>query len=470
MKMNKVYLIGAGPGAPDLITVRGLNVLKEANVVIYDYLVDKRIFDNNIKKGTELICCDILNKKGKYKESFSIRQREINNLIIKKAREGKKIVRLKNGNPCIFSRISQELDVLVKNRIPFEIIPGITASSAGSCLTGIPLTDRRFASSYICLSGQEELLKKNSLIDWSRIANNDTIVLYMAVGNLTNIIPQILKTGKTKDTAVAIIENISLPNQRVLTGGLGTIAEKMKNENITSPAIVIIGKVVELEKNFNWLKKNKRVLFTGLSKERFFTQETYFHLPLIKIEPLEDYKEFDVYIKRIKYFDWIIFSSRYGVNYFFERVKETGKDTRVLSNIKIAAIGNSTKNQLLSEGICADIVPTKESSEGLIEKFQTLDIKGKKIFLPRSDISDKGLSKALTKLGAKVYTSFAYRNVMPKELPDLDLKFFDEIVFTSPSTVRNFKKRYKILPEKIKIRCIGDVTQRELNKQFMGKA
>ena len=462
MSKGKVYLVGGGPGKPDLITVRGLNILREADVIIYDYLVDKRVLES-AKEGAELICCDRSDKRRHSNGSLTHRNR-IDNLLVEKAREGKKVIRLKNGDPSIFGRCSQELDALVKEKIEFEIVPGVTAASAASCLSGIPLTDRRFASSCVFVTGQEALKKKSSLMDWDSLAKSGTVVLYMTVENLDKIVKQVLKAGRSENTAVAIVQDASLPTQKVLTGSLRDIVKKAKRQKIRPPAIVIIGEVVKLEKEFNWLKRGKRILFTGLSGERFFTKGTYFHLPLIKIEPMEDYEEFDNYLGSISKFDWIVFTSRYGVEYFFKRLRTIGCDSRMLNDVRIAAIGNSTRRRLLDFGILADLVPRKESSEGLVENFRKLDLKGKKIFLPRSDISDKGLQKAFEELKAEVTTSLAYRNVMPENLPDLDLNFFTEIMFTSPSTVRNFRDRYKEVPENVKIRCIGNVTLNEAKR------
>jgi uroporphyrinogen III methyltransferase/synthase len=462
MKKNKVYLVGAGPGKSDLITVRGKKILEQADVVIYDYLVDKALL-TSVKDDSEIVCCDQLNK-GKYLNGLVINNNGINNFLINKVNEGKKVVRLKIGDPSIFGRCSQELDILVKNKIEFEIVPGVTAATAASCLSGIPLTDRRFASSCVFITGYENPEKEISSHDWDSLVNSGTLVLYMAVGNLNEIIEKIQKTGKDKDTPVAVVQDISLLIQKVLISTLDKIIEKAESQQIKPPAIIIVGEVVKLEKEFNWLKKGKNILFTGLSEERYFTESNYFHLPLIKIEPMKDYSEFDTHLKNIQIFDWIIFASRYGVEYFFKRLKTTGYDSRILSEIKIAAIGNSTRNRLSDFSILADVVPKKESSVGLIEKFKKIDIKDKNIFLPRSDISDKGLSRAFEELGAKVTTSLAYKNTIPKELPDLDFNFFDEIVFTSPSTVRNFKQRYKKIPSGLKVSFIGDVTLREAKK------
>lgn len=463
MKKQKVYLIGAGPGKADLITLRGANILKEADVVIYDYLVDKRILEN-VKDNAELICCDKLANKGKHSKASLICQDKINNLLVTKAKKGRKVVRLKNGDSSIFSRCSQELEALVKEGIEFEIVPGVTAASAASCFSGIPLTDRRFSSSCVFVTGQEDTKKKKSSLDWEAISKCGTIVLYMAVNNLERIIGNLLRAKKAKNTPVAIVQNISLPNQKILTAKLTDIVLKAKMVKLKPPAVVIIGEVVKFESKFNWLKKNKRILFTGLSQERFFLQGSYLHLPLIKIEPMENYGEFDEHLKKIAGFDWIIFTSRYGVKYFFQRLKLIGYDARKLAKVKIAAIGESTAKGLKKHGLLADLIPINESTQGLIEEFKKKNIRGKKIFLPRSDISDKGIEAALKKLGHEITASFAYRNLMPKELPQLHLEEFNELMFTSPSTVRNFKKRYQKLPKSIKTSCIGAVTLKEAKR------
>jgi uroporphyrinogen III methyltransferase/synthase len=478
---GKVYLVGVGPGKPDLITVRGLNILKDADVVIYDYLVDKRILEN-AKEGAELICCYKLGKR-RYENKSSASQDKINALLIKKAKEGRKVVRLKNGDVGVFSRISEELDALVKNRIEFEIVPGVSSAMAASAFSGIPLTERRFSSSCIFVTGHEDQTKKENLLDWESIAKQGTIVLYMAVGNLSEIVRRLIDAGKSPQTPVAIIQDVSLITQKIVKGSLRDISKKTRKGKIKPPAIIIIGEVVRLEKDFNWLRKSKKVLFTGLSNERFFTDGIYFHLPLIKIEPLDDYRELDKWIKKIcgnhqpstinykPIFDWIVFSSRYGVKYFFERTNKLGYDSRYLFGIKIAAIGSSTANKLRDFGIIPDLVPRNESSQGLIEEFKkviqrsTVRSPQLKIFLLRSNLADKGLKKGLSKLGFKVTSCIAYRNQMPTNLPDLD--GFDEIMFTSPSTVRNFKKRYKKIPQKVKVKYIGEVTKREVRRQFI---
>jgi len=459
MKARKVYLIGAGPGRPDLITVRGMHILKEADMVIYDCLVDSAVL-NQTRPGAELISCEQLGKK-RYLGRPLIAQGKINDLMVKGARQGRRVVRLKNGDVSIFSRAREEIEALLKNKIGFEIVPGVTAASTAAAFTGVMLTDREYSSSAVFLTGRESSRKKKTGLSWKAIASFNTIVIYMGLNNLPRLVSKLIDSGKSRQTPVVAVSKAGYITQDTVRARLEDIVERVKEKAIQPPSIFIIGKTAGLEKGFNWFRKNKRILFTGLSKERFFNGASYCHLPLVKIEPLDDYRKFDDYLKEIRYFDWVVFASRYGVEYFFERLRGLGGDSRLLASVKIAAIGNSTRLRLLDFGISADLVPRRESSEGLIEEFQKLELIGRRIFLPRSDISDKGLEREFKKLGARVNSSFAYRNVMPDDLPDIDLDGFDEIVFTSPSTVRNFKKRYGDVPGRVKIRCIGGVTLKE---------
>ncbi|MEK6727501.1 MAG: uroporphyrinogen-III C-methyltransferase [Candidatus Omnitrophota bacterium] len=462
MSIKKVYFVGAGPGDAGLITVRGREILRQADTVIYDYLLDIRLLEE-AKEGAELICCDTLGKK-RYSDGFSNGQDKINALIVREAKEGKRVLRLKNGDPAIFSRISQELEALNRNKIDYEIVPGVTAASSASAFSGIPLTDRRFASNVIFVTGHEDINKKESSIDYKGLVSAGTIVFYMAVENFSGISEKLISEGKPKGTAVVAISNAGKINQKVAKGNLGNICGVIKRAGIIAPAILIVGKAATLEKEFNWLRKTKRVLFTGLSKERFFLDGLYFHLPLIKIEPIADYKELDNHLKNIRDFDWVIFTSRYAVEYFFKRLNSIGYDSRVLRDINIAVIGESTNNHLRSYGVNADLIPKLESSKGLLSEFKKINLRNIRVFFPRSDIADKGLTKALKGLGAQVTASVAYKNVIAKDLPDLDLSFFHEIMFTSPSGVRSFVKRYGKVPKKVKVSCIGEVTLNEAKK------
>lgn len=467
---GKVFLIGTGPGDPDLITVKGLKILQQADIIIYDYLIDNIIL-KYANTAAELICAGGLGKT-RYGNGFAKRQDVINKILVKKAKEGKNVVRLKNGDPFIFGRASEEIEALTDNKIEFAVIPGVSAANAASCFSGIPLTVRGISSNVVFSTGHEDPKKNKSFVNWENIAQSDTIVLYMAMENLPQITQKLICSGKRASTPAAVISNVSRINQKSVVGNLKDIKNKVKTEKITAPAIVIIGDVVKKEKKFNWFRQNKKLLFTGISPEKFFESGLIFHIPMIEIKPLDDYTELDNWIKKISndrqpIIDWLIFSSRYGVFYFFTELFKMGFDCRNLNSKKVAAIGSSTANKLREYGITADLMPKKESSSGLIEEFKKVEIQGKKIFLPRSDIADKGLTENLKKLGATVYSCVAYRNVMPKNLPELDLSGaggFDEVIFTSPSTVRNFIKRYGKPPKKIKIKTIGPVTRKEAQK------
>lgn len=431
--MRKIYLIGAGPGDPGLITVRGMEILRKADVVIYDRLANTRLLDYT-KEGVELIC-----------------RKNAGKILLKKVKEGKKVIRLKNGDPSIFGRLYEEIDFLSKNKIDFEIIPGVTAASYSASCAGISLTDRRYSSSVIFVTGHESEGKKSN-IDWKAVSRCGTIVLYMAVKNIGDIAEKLIASGKKKNTAVIIVSG-----QKLLKARLDNAAFYVKKYGINPPAVFIVTEKAEF-------KKSRKILFTGLSDERYFLYENYVHVPLIKIVSAKDYKKLDAYIKKIKQFDWIVFTSRYGVEYFFKRMKAAGVDSRELSDIKIAVIGSSTKEKLSELGILPDLMPKKESSAGLIEEFRKIDLRNKKLFLPRSDISDKGLVKVFGEMGAFIAEGIAYRNIMPENLPDLDLEWFSKIMFTSPSGVRNFVKRYGYPPKKVIIKCIGDVTKKQAEK------
>lgn len=462
MKPYKVYFIGAGIGSPDLITVRGLRILKAADVVIYDYLTEPELLAE-VHPGAERISCGDLGKHhAGGTGSMRTAQQNINTLMIDRALHGKKVVRLKNGDHALFSRISSELAALREHTISFEIVPGVSAASAVSAYTGIPLTDRSCASDVVMITGHEA--SDAPRINWHSIAGCATVVVYMGVAQIASIAQKLIAAGKPPSTPVCAVADAASIRQTSVTATLDTIADQVTKKSLTPPALFIIGEVVNFKDSFDWLHCSRKILYTGLSDERYFLDGLFFHVPMIEIVPLDDYTEFDAYMRKISTYDWLIFTSRYGVQYFFERLQAAGLDTRALAGARIAAIGASTATSLRRHGIRADVVPHRESSAGLIESMQQFDLTGKKVFIPRSDLSDKGITEALGKQGAEVDAAVAYRNIMPNNLPDIDFDFFDGIFFTSPSTVRHFLRRYKQVPPHLEITCIGDVTRNEALK------
>lgn len=242
---NGVYLVGAGPGAPELITLEGLKYVCKADVIVYDHLVSKEIL-KLAKPGAEKIPCAKFGKR--HKNGFTVEQDKINQLLVRKANEGKIVVRLKNGDPFIFGRGGQEAESLAQAGIPFKVIPGVTAATAAAAQVGIPLTDRRYASVLSLVTGHEDSAKKTTAIDWENISRKGTLVFYMGVENLTFIVKQLIRYGRQSDTPVAIVEKVSLFGEKTVFGNLKNIARKAKEKNIKPPAIIIVGEVVNLSK------------------------------------------------------------------------------------------------------------------------------------------------------------------------------------------------------------------------------
>jgi uroporphyrinogen III methyltransferase/synthase len=481
MERGKVYLVGAGPGNPGLITIRGSEILHLADVVIYDYLVDKRIL-SEARQAKELICCDRLGKS-RYSNGFLISQKRINALMVKKAREGKIVVRLKNGDPSIFGRLSQELDSLVSNKIDFEIVPGVTAASAASCVSGIPLTDRRFASSCVFVSGHEDPMKKSSLLHWESLAKSGTIVLYMAVENLPLIVKRLFKAGKPAHTPCAIIKDATLSTQRILIGTLGDIAERARAKKIKPPVIVIVGEVVGLGEKFNWFKKlplfGKGVLITRPREEAIELAKiledngavTHI-LPTIEIRKDDCSKRLDSYLKKIDVYDWVIFLSQHGANSFFNSLRLSGMDIRALKGVKLCAIGPKTKETIESFGVNVKKMPKKFCKDSIMEEFKKINISGKKVLMVCSSFSDNNLISALRALGAKVDYVYGYITVLSKKYLRqikslLKKRCLDLITFTSPSCVHGFmggfkKGELRNLLKGVKFAAIGPITRATL--------
>ncbi len=462
MNIGKVYLIGAGPGDADLISVRGSAILGQADVVIHDYLVDTGML-KYVRDSAEIISVKEYDKSNRV--GHLEKQRRIDKMMVRRAKEGKLVVRLKSGDPFMFGRAVEEMRVLLDNTIEYAVVPGISAANAASCFTGIPLTSRGIASSLAIVTGHK-MSKQNKLeIDWKSIAGLDTIVLYMAVETLPCIQKELLNNGKMPDTPVAVISKASKVDQRLVKGKLSDIVELVRREKIQAPAIFIIGRVVNLESTFNWYRKSEKILFTGLSEPRFAYKGNIFHCPLIKIKPLRDYSKMHSLFKRLDEFNWIFFSSRYGVQYFFRELLSSGLDCRALNSLKIAAIGTSTAKKLKEYGMLPDLIPKVESAKGLLNAFRKY-AKGVRlrVLLPRSDIGEKGLTSGLKKLGVNVTVCPVYHNVMQEDYPGLAPVLFDKIIFTSPSTVRSYFKKYKLVPKGTKIETIGTVTKKELTK------
>ena len=469
-KKGKVYIIGAGPGDAGLITLKGIDCLREADVVIYDYLVSKDLLKYASNEARFIYA-------GKQGGAHTLSQWEINDLLVKEAKAGNTVARLKGGDPFIFGRGGEEAEKLAASGLPFEIVPGVTSAIAVPAYAGIPLTHRGLTSTVAFVTGHEDPTKEKSDIDWQALARIGTLVFLMGVKNIEKIVKELKDNGRSPKTPAALIRWGTTPKQEVLTGTLANISTLAKERKFAPPAILVVGKVVDLRDTLKWFDQKpifgRGVVITRPEKQaddlaQLLIKEgaNPIHFPTIKIVPPPDWRDLDAAIKKLKGYDWLIFTSANGVAFFFERLLAKKKDIRDLKGIKICCIGPATAQQVQNKGIKVDLVPEKFISEGILRSFSRTNLKGKKILIARAAKARDVLPEGLKKLGAKVDVATAYVTVISekkkKELEELFKENqIDVITFTSSSTVNNFVKimgRNFSLPEDVKIACIGPVT------------
>lgn len=473
MDKGKVYLVGAGPGDPGLITVKGLDAVKEADCIIYDFLANSRILEY-AKKGAETI---YVGKKGDQK---TIPQEEINRLIIKKAARGKIVARLKGGDPFIFGRGGEEAEELVNAGIEFEIIPGVTSAVAAPAYAGIPLTHRDLSSAVTFITGQENPLKERSSIAWDRLSTGrGTLVFLMGWKNLPLITSKLMENGWDPSTPVALIRWGTMTKQVSLAGRLDNIVEIARERELKPPVITVVGEVVNLREKLAWFETKplfgKRVLVTrALEQAGDFSKllekngAEPITFPTIKTTAPPDWKELDKAIKRLSVYDWAIFTSVNGVKYFFERLYKLGYDIRELKDVKICAIGPMTAKAVAEWNIKIDLTPKEFKAEGLLEALGKRRIKGKRFLLARAMEAREIIPQEIKRLGGKIDVAPAYRTVRPaREAGEMRKLFLeggiDLVTFTSSSTVTNFVKMFKKpeipgLLKGCKVACIGPIT------------
>jgi len=473
---GKVYIIGAGPGDAGLITLKAVEALMTADVVIYDHLVNEELLKFAPAQARLIYA-------GKRGGEHTLPQDEINELLVTEALSGHTVARLKGGDPFIFGRGGEEAQKLAENRIPFEIIPGVTSAIAVPAYAGIPLTHRGFTSTVAFVTGHEDPTKEKSDIDWAALAKIGTLVFLMGVKNLPQITKELMQNGKAPDTPVALIRNGSLPSQEVLTGTLSDIVVLAHANHFRPPAVIVVGDVVNLREKLRWFD-NKPLFGLGVVMTRPERQTDALArllleqganpiaFPTIAVAPPDDWSELDKALEQLESYHWLIFTSANGVRFFFERLRQKGKDIRDLKGIKICCIGPATARQIEEKGIPVDLVPDEFVSEGILKAFAAMDLRGKKILLPRAAQARDVLPDGLKKQGAAVDVATAYqtRNSGRKkeELTAwLDAEEVDIITFTSSSTVTNFLEimgRDFQLPSYVKIACIGPVTAETARK------
>ena len=470
---GKVYLVGAGPGDPGLITVKGLECIEKADVIIYDYLASP-MFLQHAKKNAEII---YVGKKG---GDHTLSQDKISALIVEKANTGLTVARLKGGDPFIFGRGAEEVEELIKAGISFEIVPGVTSAIAAPAYAGIPLTHRSFTSTVAFVTGHEDPTKEESSINWAALAKGmGTIVFLMGVKNLPNITSQLIGHGMDNDTPVALVQWGTTSRQFTITGTLDNIVERVKSAGLKSPAIIIVGQVIKLRETMQWFENRplmgKRIVVTRAREQASELVKVLSDLgaeclecPTIKVVPPDDWKPLDTAIENLFSYDWLVFTSVNGVNFFFERLFKQNRDVRALSNLRTASIGPATAKRMFDFGLKSDIVPKNYIAESVIEAFAQEDIKGKRVLLPRAKEARPILPVELAKMGAEVNEVTAYRTEEVRDNVDilmtgLEQGTVDLITFTSSSTVKNFHAiippaKFNDLMKGVTIAAIGPIT------------
>ncbi|MDE0638587.1 MAG: uroporphyrinogen-III C-methyltransferase [Candidatus Poribacteria bacterium] len=464
-----VYIVGAGPGNKKLITVKGVECLQQADIVIYDLLLNDALLEH-CPAHTEKI-------RAPDPRIRANRQAELNQLLVQHAKAGKVVVRLKGGDPYVFGRGGEEAMTLTQAGIPFEIVPGVTSGIAAAAYAGIPVTHRDYASSVAFVTGHSAALHPDSNINWEQLATAvDTLVVYMGVAHLREIMERLITHGRDPQTSVSLVRVGTTPQQFVIQGTLSDIVEKVEAVQLKSPAIIVIGEVNRLREELRWFDNNplfgKRILvtraraqaseFAGLLEAN---GAEVIQFPTIEIRPLEIES---TEIPSPDQYDWIIFTSVNAVEIYYEQLRKKRQDTRVFGGCSVCAVGPKTVEALNSIGIYPDFVPSHASGKVVATEIE--NIQEKKILLPRAKIAIADLPTILRERGAHVDDIPIYdtvkveskcSNTIQKDLLDGRIDF---VTFTSSSTVTNFLEMFpsyaaKDLLAKVRVAVIGPTTE-----------
>jgi uroporphyrinogen III methyltransferase/synthase len=448
--MSIVYLIGAGPGDPGLITVRGMECLASADVVLYDHLVHARLL-RHARPDAEKIDLGVAAPQ-------SLEQEAICYLLAEKAREGKVVARLKWGDPFVFDRGGAEALFLHEQGVRFEVVPGIPAGVAVPSYAGVPVTYPGGGDTLTFVRGHEDAGKSPASIDWASLARLDgTIVCYTGPDQLGRILGSLASHGRGADSAVLIYDG-TLPTQQTVAGTIEELASAIDGAHDSRAAILVVGRVANLRDHLRWYDARplfgKRILVTRpreqavelVSQIEAMGGEAI-EAPMIRITPPDDYGPLDAACEQVSTFDWIVFSSVHAVDAFMERLLGGAQDLRALHGVKVGGIGPTTAERIAKYRIKADLMPSEYRAEGLLRAIaERGEVRGLKVLLPRADIGRELVADELRKQGAEVTEVIAYRTVVvePEREGEPDIyrmlleRRIDVVTFTSPSAVRNF--------------------------------
>ena len=473
-----VYLVGAGPGRADLITLRGAELIKTADCIIADKLANPALLE--LARAD----ADIVNVPKRI-GSGSFTQDQINEILVQKALEGKTVVRLKGGDPCIFGRVTEEVVALNEVGVKFEIVPGITAAIAASEYTGIMLTDRRYSSQVAFITGREADGKQGTNIDWDVLARfPGTLVFYMGIGTLPLIAEQLMANGRDAATPVALVANATFPTQRVVRAPLNEIVATCEREKIEPPALIIIGAAAEGESELDWFMKQPLFGKTIVSTRDAAGNAEFARMIVNRggravefstfaIKSLTEGNAFVKALADLAGYDWVIFTSPNGVKVFFDVMATLGKDARVFAGNRLAALGTKTAEALARYGIAADFVPTVFTGRELGTQLIALaNLHEKKVLLLRSELATEDLVDVLQQGGAEVndvplYTAVPHVQDADTLREQIEQGRIDWVTFASPSAVRNFFEHISVdtvNAGRARVASIGPVTTAQLDK------
>jgi uroporphyrinogen III methyltransferase/synthase len=477
-----VYLVGAGPGDPGLVTRRALELVREADAIVYDRLIPAGLVSEASPDAE-------LHYAGKEPGQPSMEQEAINQLLVDLGRSGKTVVRLKGGDPFVFGRGGEEAQALAAAGVAFEIVPAVTSGIAAPAYAGIPVTHRDEASAVAFITGHEDPAKPESAIDWDALARfPGTLVFYMGVKQLADIAKRLIDAGRPADMAAAVIERGTLPGQRSVVATLESIAERVADEGVKPPAITLVGPVARLAEEIAWLERRPlhgrtiavtraRAQASGLAQRLARLGADVVETPAIRIEPRPVSGEVAQAAREVGSFGVVCVTSPNGAALLLDAVEAVGGDARSLAGVEVAAIGPGTAAELARRGIRPDIVAGVSTAEGLLDALAEIELAGERVLVARASEARDALPDGLRQRGADVVVVALYDTVA-EELDEVQLAAVeraDFITFTSSSTVRFFLDAVgeRGLPNGARVVSIGPITTataRELGLEVHAEA
>ncbi|MDE2899838.1 MAG: uroporphyrinogen-III C-methyltransferase [Chloroflexota bacterium] len=439
-----VSLVGAGPGDPGLITAKGMALLQAADVVVHDRLIAERLLEHTRPDALVI-------NAGKRRGDHVMSQEEISALLVEHGAAGKRVVRLKGGDPFVFGRGGEEALALAAASVPFEVVPGVTSAIAAAAYAGIPVTQRKVAVSFAVVTGSEDPSRPESGVDWAAMARVDTLVVLMGVETLPSVVGALTSAGKPPDTPVCVVEWGSTPQQRSVSADLSTVVERVQDAGLRPPAVTIVGPVAAMREQLRWFDTSplfgKRVLVTrtrqqasALSALLASRGAVPVELPVIAVEPLDSAATLDKALADIGGYAWLVFTSANGVGLFFDRLTARGLDARALGGVRLAVIGPGTARALQEHGINADYVPESYVAEALATGLAPMLSAGDRVLLPRAEGGRSVLIEELQKAEASVDEVLLYRAAPGEDVAERARDVFaegvDAVTFASSSTVR----------------------------------